>query len=142
MATQELPAYLVRVSISLNQTNTIKAVGFAPAQLPGLISIPSQQLTSGGPAIICQRWCSQIPTTWERPVIVPQTRVRTDSHFPAQFSLSMPFFVSSHLPYFSARCLCLFHPSIIKTLIFFHLKGEKGSKEEHHFQPKQKGGFQ
>lgn len=111
------------------QRSEAKGVGFAPAQLPGLISMPGQQLTSIGPAINCQRWRSQIPTTQERPVIIPQIQVREDSQFCAEFSLSMPSFVSSHLPYFSARWLSLFHPSIIFLIYFFHLKGEKGSKE-------------
>lgn len=77
------------------QISEAKGVRFAPAQLPGLISIPGQQLTSIGPAIYCQRWCSQIPTIQERLVIIPQIQVRGDSHFCARFSLSMPSFVSS-----------------------------------------------
>lgn len=110
------------------QRSEAKGVGFAPAQLPGLISMPDQHLTSIGPAINCQRWCSQIPTIQERPVIIPQIQVREDSQFCAEFSLSMPSFVSSHLPYFSARWLSLFHPSIFFFISFFTLRVKKEAK--------------
>lgn len=64
------------------QMGEAKVVAFAPAQLPGTHFYPWWAAhLERSPTISCQRWCSQIPTTWERPAIVPQIQVRGDSHF-------------------------------------------------------------